>query len=511
MAAGLAIGVSLLTLVPYLVARQAAPPGWVFSGFLVNPYDGFSYLAKMRQGFEGSWLFVLPYAADPGRPTYLFGFYLALGHFARLSGVPLVTAFHVSRVLAGSVMYLAVYALLERLPLRRAARWSAYALVLGISGLGWLGVAAGVAASDLLIPESVPWVAILVNPHFPLAAAALTLGFLAALTPASRWTAAGLAGAAGLVLGIVQPFVLATLWSVLGSWAVVEMLLGRGGQRVVRPERGAAIALGASALTGLPWVVYDAWLVTSHPALRQWSLQNLTLSPSPIAYLIGFGPLLAWVGLSLIRARPLREPPLRLIALWAGLGFLLLYLPFGLQRRLTLGLAIPLVALAGLAIDQVCSTPARRRLAVLGTLLLTLPSLLLVTAAGVSAAASPSSSTVLSQPEVEAYTWMAAHLPADSLVLAAEPTGNRIPAYLNARVLAGHPFETPNAAQQRTWIAQAFGWSGDPEDGLRFLAQRGVEFVYRGREEAALGDPTWLAVLTPVFTSGEVSVYSVKH
>jgi len=200
-----------------------------------------------------------------------------------------------------------------------------------------------------------------------------------------------------------------------------------------------------------------------------------------------------------------------LIALWAGLGFLLLYLPFGLQRRLTLGLAIPLVALAGLAIDQVCSTPARRRLAVLGTLLLTLPSLLLVTAAGVSAAASPSSSTVLSQPEVEAYTWMAAHLPADSLVLAAEPTGNRIPAYLNARVLAGHPFETPNAAEQRTWIAQAFGWSGDPEDGLRFLAQRGVEFVYRGREEAALGDPTWLAVLTPVFTSGEVSVYSVKH
>ncbi len=235
MAAGLAIGVSLLTLVPYLVARQAAPPGWVFSGFLVNPYDGFSYLAKMRQGFEGSWLFVLPYAADPGRPTYLFGFYLALGHFARLSGVPLVTAFHVSRVLAGSVMYLAVYALLERLPLRRAARWSAYALVLGISGLGWLGVAAGVAASDLLIPESVPWVAILVNPHFPLAAAALTLGFLAALTPASRWTAAGLASAAGLVLGIVQPFVLATLWSVLGS------LGGRGdAARPGRAEGGQA-------------------------------------------------------------------------------------------------------------------------------------------------------------------------------------------------------------------------------------------------------------------------------
>ena len=511
MAAGLAIGVSLLTLVPYLVARQAAPPGWVFSGFLLNPYDGFSYLAKMRQGFEGSWLFVLPYAADPGRPALLFVFYLALGHLARLSGLTLGTAFHAARVLAGAMMYLAVYALLERLPLARAARWCAYALVLGISGLGWLGTAAGLAASDLLIPESVPWVAALVNPHFPLAAAALTLGFLAALTPGSGWRAAGLAGAAGLVLGLVQPFVLATLWSALGVWAVMELVLARSGGAALGPARGAGIALIASALTGLPWVLYDAWLVLSHPVLRQWSMQNLTPSPSPVAYLIGFGPLLIWAGLSLIRARPLSEPALRLIALWAALGFLLLYLPFGLQRRLTLGLAIPLAALSGLGIEQAIRTPARRRLAVLGTLLLTLPSLLLVAGAGVSSAASPSSATVLSQAELEAYAWMAAHLPAGSLVLATEPTGNRIPAYMNARVLAGHPFETPNAADQRAWIAQAFGWSGDPAGGLRLLEQRGVDFVYRGREEAALGDPSWLAALIPVFTSGEVSVYAVTH
>jgi hypothetical protein len=62
---------------------------------------------------------------------------------------------------------------------------------------------------------------------------------------------------------------------------------------------------------------------------------------------------------------------------------------------------------------------------------------------------------------------------------------------------------------EREWIARAFSWSGDPAIGLRRLQARGVDYVYVGREEAALGDPTWLAGLVPLFISGEVRVYSV--
>lgn len=509
MAAGLAISVSLLTLVPYLLARQATPPGWVFSGFLVNPFDGFSYLAKMRQGFEGGWLFTLPYAAEPGQPALLFLFYLALGHFARLTGLSLWSSFHLARVLSGSLMFLTVYALLERLPLSRSGRWCAYALALGISGLGWIGIAVGVSSSDLLIPESVPWLAVLVNPHFPLAAAAICLGFLAALLPAPLWRAGLVAGLAGLVLGVVQPFLLGPLWLVLGAWVFLEFGLAHRERAAPRLPLSPVTALAACALTGAPWVIYDAWLVASHPVLREWSIQNLTPSPSPLAYLIGFGPLLAWGAVGLVRARPFDQPPMRLITLWSVLGFAVLYAPFGLQRRLSLGLAIPLVALAGLGIAQACRTPARTRLAVIGTLLLTLPSLLLVGLAGVSSASDAGSATLLSDDEVAAYAWMADHVTAGSLVLAAEQTGNRIPAWLGARVLAGHPFETPDAAGAIDWIQGAFNWRGDPATGASLLRERGIDFVYVGRAEQALGVPSWMAALTPVFVTDEVRLYAV--
>ncbi|MCJ7513508.1 MAG: hypothetical protein MUO23_11125, partial [Anaerolineales bacterium] len=296
---------------------------------------------------------------------------------------------------------------------------------------------------------------------------------------------------------------------VLGTWAVVEQVLQWPAGGTAQPRRRVLTVLAASGLTGLPWVVYDYWLVTTHPALKSWSLQNVTPSPSLVAYLVGFGPLVLWSALALVRARPLREPSLRLVATWAVVGIVLLYLPFGLQRRLSLGLAIPLAALAGVGIDRLCRNPARKRLAVIGTILVAAPSLLLVVGAGFASATTAASPTVLSEAEIKAYDWMAENLPPDSLVLAAMQTGNRIPAWMSALVLAGHPFETPDAQAELAWIARAYGWQADPASGLAMLKQRGIEYVYRGREERALGDPTWLQALTPVYTSGEVSLYSV--
>mgnify|MGYP001345878526 FL=1 len=49
---------------PYALA-YAAPDGRVFGGILFALEDGLSYLAKMRQGWRGAWLFTLPYTAEP--------------------------------------------------------------------------------------------------------------------------------------------------------------------------------------------------------------------------------------------------------------------------------------------------------------------------------------------------------------------------------------------------------------------------------------------------------------
>lgn len=65
---------------PYAWALAAGGDTHVFGGFLLNPIDGNSYLAKMMQGWSGAVTFTLPYTAEPGEGVILFVFYLFLGH-----------------------------------------------------------------------------------------------------------------------------------------------------------------------------------------------------------------------------------------------------------------------------------------------------------------------------------------------------------------------------------------------------------------------------------------------
>ena len=63
--------ITVITL-PYLCAVTLSNEELIFGGFLLNPLDGNSYLAKMRQGYEGEWKFTLPYSSNPGEGAYLF-------------------------------------------------------------------------------------------------------------------------------------------------------------------------------------------------------------------------------------------------------------------------------------------------------------------------------------------------------------------------------------------------------------------------------------------------------
>ena len=58
--------------IPYVIAFLASGKDFAFAGFLLNVGDGNSYLAKMYEGWNGSWRFTLPYTANPGQGGYIF-------------------------------------------------------------------------------------------------------------------------------------------------------------------------------------------------------------------------------------------------------------------------------------------------------------------------------------------------------------------------------------------------------------------------------------------------------
>lgn len=496
--------------VPYLLAYRGQPASHVFSGFLVNPIDGFSYFAKMRQGFDGAWLFQLPYTDNPGPGTFLFVYYLLLGHVERILGADRGLVYHAARLLGASLMFAAAYALFQRaLPGDRMRRW-AFGLVLFGSGLGWLGAVVGRLTIDLWVPEAIPFFAGYANAHFALASAALIVGLLAVgCDRLSRPTRLAWAVISGIVLALVQPFALITVLAVASVWLLWMRARPADG---FAPDawRERAGVLGSFLLASAPFLVYDAYVTSSIPQLSAWSAQNRTPTPPLVDVLLGLGIPLLLAGYGAWISRADSSAARRLFLVWVGVTLVLVFFPIPLQRRMFLGIFFPLAGLAGVALDRIGSGQARspRWLAYV-LFALCLPTNLVVTAATVGGAARQEPEVVLSADEAEAYRWVRDSIPTGSVVLAGDISGNRLPAFAPVRVMYGHPFETPEAERSLAFVEGLLGSSGAEQDVLEALRERSVEYVFVGDRERDLGPLTWLADLLPVYEQGGVIIYQV--
>jgi hypothetical protein len=498
---------------PFLAAASAGGGEDVFTGLLLNPVDGASYLAKMRQGWAGSWTFTLPYTAEPGAGAFVYTYYLALGHLARGLGLSLISVYHLARVVGGVLLLLTAGAFMARCFESPRARLAAWLLFAAGSGLGWLAVPAGAFTADLHVAEAFPFLALITNAHFALTQALLLWIVMLALPDALRnaplsppaqreWLRLGALALAAVAVAQVQPLALLNAALILGSVALWQALTERSARPLFSPR---LITFGLAAL---PWLVYGFWLTRSHPVLREWNAQNLTPSP-PVwnALLSGGLPLLlALFGL----ARALRErgPRDRLLALWLLTGVAALYAPFALQRRLALGLWISVCVLAVTALRGVVWPRLRPRLRplALGLLgLMVVPSNLLVFAAAFGAVAERNPIIFLTAAEAQALAWLDHNGGPGALVAASPEMGLYLPAWAGARVLYGHPFETIRAAEQRAALEAFFA---GPDLSATFVEARRVNLVLLGPRERALGAQGVPASWRAVYDSEGVAIYA---
>lgn len=507
-AVGPAVLAVLITSLPYLIALALLETGSTFSGFLINPVDGFSYLAKMRQGADFVLEFRLPYAPEPGPGVLLFVYQMILGGIGRALGLPQILAYHAARVLSTFAMFASSYLFFERTLSTAKAKWAAFVLTLFGSGVGWVALPMGLIPIDLWVPEAIPFLSAYANAHFPLATAALitsvTLIIFPEILPGARLA---LLFVGGLLLAILQPFTVVAIGLVLGVWLVVERLHGTQEGQL----RSWAAGMTGFVIGALPMLVYTWAVIRRHPVLSAWNEQNLTPSPGVIEVLLGYGLvlMLAIVGSALgsTRSRAIG----RLLITWAVLGFTMLYLPIPLQRRLALGLFFPLAALAGVGIGAIA--PTRRRFALLlaATIILSVPSHLVVIGSGLVAVSRGAAGVVMSESDRALSEWIALNLSEDPLILAGLDTGNRLPAYSDVRVLYGHPFETPHSKSQEALVRELWAWNGDGALGLQALRAAGVDYAFYGEEERGLGTPTWLPLAELVHREGGSELYKVPE
>jgi hypothetical protein len=379
-----------LLLAPYVVGHLNARPDTDFTGLLVNIEDG-TYLSAIEQGRLGAWTYRSHFTVETHEPVFLEGFYLMLGHAARLTGLSTVAIWHVGLFFADLLLFLTIYGFIAFIIQSPGQRFAAYFLALFGAGFDWVRFpdwferqrALEAVPIDFRVPEAHVFYSALTFPHFVagiiliLLTFGLTLYLL--LLPANekkrRWFAATGAGTANLLLGIVYPFLIYLSAAVIGSFYFYLIWTRSSSKRRGRPDHnkwwraiGQAISwhevgmLLLIFMIPLPLFLYYGVVFLQSSVLRTWSEQAVTLSPNPIHYLLTYGLYLFLGSLTfkqtverkafssgsneVIDLKSDVQAKLLFLWVWIGAAAILLYIPLNSQRRYVEGLQVPLAILA---------------------------------------------------------------------------------------------------------------------------------------------------------------------
>jgi hypothetical protein len=524
----------VITSIPYGLGAALATEDRVFGGFVYATGDCYSYLAKMRQGAGGAWLFRIAYTPEPHPGALFFPFHLLLGKAAALLPggdltARMVCVYHGARVIFGLGLLLTVYRLLAAFTERVAVRRLAWLMVTFSGGLGWLLVALGQPGwlgsmpLDFILPEGFTFLVLYSFPHIALARSLLLWGILFLLRAwgkrpkseipsphhASRSTGlkwAAMAGLAWLLMGLIVPFYVAVVWAVMGAaW----LAMGLRARRVPWHE---GLLAGGAVLVSAPVVAYSAWVFTTDPVYATWAAQNRILSPHPWHYLAAYGVPLVLAGFAVREAW--QEKGLGWLALaWVAVVPVLVYLPFNLQRRLVEGMQVPLSLLAALGFASFGLQGLRSR-TMAGVLLvgLSLTNVLLVTGNSLALHGRPAP-IYRDAGEVAALDWLDGRVGFDDVVLAAYETGNYLPARVGARAFVGHGPESVRADEKRALVTRFFDAATDDAWRRDLLSEYGVDWVFWGPAERRLGDfnPGQAAWMTPVYDAGGYAIFEVER
>ncbi|MGB3905774.1 MAG: hypothetical protein WBB22_12705 [Anaerolineae bacterium] len=525
-----------VTSVPYILGYASAPADMEFSGVVMNFGDSHGYLAKMRQGAEGNLFYQIPFTSEDHEGAFVGGFFLALGWVCAVTGMPVIWMWHLSRVAFGFLLLLSSYLFITFFLKDQAQRLVCYLLVCFSAGFGWIVLLTGrftILGFDLIdfkMPEAHIFFTILTFPHFAVGANLLLVIFILALLfyRTRRLKYMALAGAAGLMMGIVHPYNMLIVACTLGIWLLLKLGQER---RFPTYEAAGTILLG---LIALPPFAYYLYVFSTNPAFGAWAAQSGSPSPHPVHYLLGYGPLLILAVPSMVRLARKADEKSMLPLIWVVVVAVLIYAPLKQQRRMVEGVHIPLSVLATTGLytyylprlerskairklmtvrRKAYSRQSMRNFIVYLVLVITVPSNLYILASLAATASQHPYPFFHERAEIEAIEWLGRETEPTDTVLAAYGTGSYIPSRINHRVFAGYWAETAEYEAKIAMVDRFFRQDTPDSWRMGLLEHYRIAYLFYGPREATLGvfDPRGKTYLSPSFANQLVTIYRVQE
>ncbi|MDZ4767804.1 MAG: hypothetical protein SGJ24_01630 [Chloroflexota bacterium] len=508
---------ALLVFAPLMWVALRGTENWQFMGALHNYRDGATYLSKIELGYSGSWLVYFQHTPEDHAGAFIQVLYLALGHLARVISVSPLIAFHVARLGAALIMYIALYQFAAVMWSRIRTRRTFFVIASIGSGFGWL--LAPLLQTETfpdfaLLPEAYSFFSTLVNVHFPLTFAVLALlaaMLILALRPGLTATTSIFIYPSiiifSLLLALLYPQALVPIAAALTAYTALLFW---------RRHPGALYSLRlllTLTLPALPFAAYYALTVRYNPMMAAWNAQNLTPPPSLPVMLLGFGlPLLLAIPAIFRAARRFELDGDRLLLLWIAAILVAVYLPTTTGRRYAVGMIIPIAYFATRAIEDVWLRYVARRwrtfIFVLVSMVIAISPMIMLFLPIVSALVGYPQAAVgifLERDYAVAFGWLRDRTDAADVVLASPVVSTWIPGWVGSRVVAGHPYETLNAVEKE---ASVRAWYAGTAECSALIAPFNIKYVIVGPQERAIGTTACIDTMRVAAVIDDVTIYT---
>ena len=517
-----ALAVLIVTTLPYLIGYWAQGEQWRFTGFVFGADDGNSYIAKMLGGATGDWLFRTPYTAYPQNGVIAFLPYVLLGKLAAPPALhdQLVFLFQLFRWVGGFLVIFATYDFTAVFIRKVQYRWLATALITLGGGLGWLaplglaGLWQGRIPLEFYSPETFGFLSIMGLPHLEVARACLLWGMRSYLTNGDNysWRKAVGGGLWWLALGFFQPLTVVIGWAVIGLHALVVTVWKnyrnfRLVQILQQHSEGKWIISGVvMILISAPIVVYTFISFSVDPFLKQWTDQNLILSPPVGDYLLAFITVLPLAIAGIVTVFRRKDWNASLLALWVIAIPILAYVPYNLQRRLPEGTWVALIVLSVMVIENHL---AKYRKTVTVWAAMGFLATIMFFVGAIFTVATPNSPLFIPKAEEDAFQFLNGVVQKSDVVLANFRISNELPAWTPVRIIVGHGPESINATNLTPQIDGFFTRSGGDKDRLALVNQFRVKFVVFGPDEqtAQSWEPSGTGLVRLIYQNPSYKIY----
>lgn len=526
----LALGILLVSSLPYLFGYLSAPDDLVFMGIAYGTSDTTQYFSWLR-GFQTSFLIDNHLTPEPNARIFLNLQWWLLAQTQRLASLSHIQVFHLFRVLAILVFNVASYWFIALCFQDLGRRRTAFLVTQLGSGLGWIWVMLKYLTGspeityplDVYAIEPNSFLSQMAFPHFTAAAALIIVIFALMLIAVQRqqWRFSLVASGAALVLGLSHAYDLLLIYAVIGLFVLAVWLR----DQFTWKSFWQVLVLGLISCGPAFYSVYitsDKFPVW-HDVLAQFDLAGAwTPDPFHLLFLMGLPFIITLIGYDGVVRLKERSLSGLFVRIWFITNFFLIFLPVNFQIHYLNGWQLPIAILATeILYERLVPWVKELRIRGAGRLgrwlpillvLVVLPTNLYLLAWRILDLGRHESPYYIHQDEQAALVWLNDNANEEQVVLSAQEIGRYVPAWTGARSFLGHWAMTKDLHEKQSLVRSFFSADSPDEARWQILSEFSVDYVLWGTVEQALGsfDPRTAPYLSPCFSEPQASVFCVQ-